>query len=91
MLITKKAPKMSAPMMVWLRRCTADGLKTIAQKLVISARRAAPSPTMWNPAGVCCQELATTIHTADRVDPSATSQVRQALRPAADVGVALTG
>ena len=52
-----------------------EGLKTTAQKSVISARTSAPSPTMWKPAGVCCQELATTIQTALKVAPSATRQV----------------
>src|ERR1035437_4642955 len=52
-----------------------DGLKTIAQKSVISARAVVPAPTMWKPAGVCCQELATTIQIAEKNAPNATMQV----------------
>ena len=40
-----------------------DGLNTIAQKSVISARGPRGPSTTWKPAGVCIHELATTIHT----------------------------
>src|SRR5512138_3143995 len=49
-----------------------EGLKIIAQKSVISARIFSPCPTRWYPAGVCCQELATTIHIAEKTAPKAT-------------------
>ena len=54
---------------------TPAGFSTMAQKSVISARAFSPSPTMWQPAGVCCQLLATTIHTALNMDPSHTPSV----------------
>ncbi len=47
MLMTKNAPRMKAPISTWLRRTMLDGLNTMAQKSVISARMAAPSPTRW--------------------------------------------
>ncbi|MBK8478141.1 MAG: hypothetical protein IPL39_18090 [Opitutaceae bacterium] len=50
-------------------------MKTMAQKSVISARAFNPSPTMWYPAGVCIQELATTIQIALKCAPKATMQV----------------
>ncbi len=77
------APRMKQPIQTCTRRWTVDGLKTMAQKSVISARRmAAPSTTqgwpsrstltMWWPAGVCCQLLATTIQMALKIEPRAT-------------------
>src|SRR5579862_458330 len=47
----------------------------MSQKSVISARALLPLPTTWKPAGVCCQELATTIQVAEKVAPKATMQV----------------
>ncbi|MPN08742.1 hypothetical protein SDC9_156027 [bioreactor metagenome] len=52
-----------------------DGLNAIAQKSVISARWANPSPTSLYPAGVCIQELAIKIHKALKCAPNATSIV----------------
>src|SRR5690349_4430162 len=60
------------PIKTWTNRCMLDGLKTIAQKSVISARAVKPVPTMWKPAGVCCHELATTIQIDEKTAPSAT-------------------
>ena len=68
---------MNAPTSVWPRRIMLDGLNTMAQKSVISARMAAPSPTRWNPAGVCCHEFATTIHTAENIPPMETMSVEK--------------
>src|SRR5437667_3202168 len=75
MLITKNAPRMYAPINVCTSRCMLEGLNTIAQKSVISARAVNPSPTTWKPAGVCCQEFATTIQIDEKIAPSATMQV----------------
>ena len=75
MLITKKAPRIMQPIRVWVSRMTLEGLKTMAQKSVISARARAPVPTMWKPAGVCIQEFATTIQMALNMPPSATITV----------------
>ncbi len=75
MLVTKNAPWMKLPSRTWTRRCMLDGLNTIAQKSVISARALAPCPTMWKPAGVCCQEFAITIQVAENTDPKNTMQV----------------
>ena len=86
--MTKNAPRMKAPIQTWTSRCTVDGLKTIAQKSTISARstgspsitRGSPSRstgTMWWPAGVCCQLLATTIQIDEKIEPSATMQVEK--------------
>ena len=72
MLITKKPPRMKAPRSTWPRRCIADGLNTIAQKSVITARAPASSTTISKPAGVCCHELATTIHTDENTEPRKT-------------------
>ncbi|MCZ7685432.1 MAG: hypothetical protein M5U28_44315 [Sandaracinaceae bacterium] len=47
MLITKKAPRISAPRSTWPSRCIDEGLKIIAQKSVISARAPSPCGTMW--------------------------------------------
>ena len=81
MLMMKKAPMMKAPSNTCVRRCTVEGLNTRAQKSRISARimgspftnQGAPSRviwTMWWPAGVCCQLLATTIQTDEKIEPS---------------------
>ncbi len=72
---------MKAPSSTCTSRSTLEGLNTIAQKSVISARAAAPVPTMWKPAGVCCQELATTIQTAEKIEPSATMTVATKCMP----------
>ena len=48
-----------------------EGLKTMAQKSVMTAR----PPWTSNPAGVCIQELATTIQMAEKMLPSATMTV----------------
>src|ERR1017187_9693475 len=77
MLITKNAARMYAPMSVWESRCMLDGLNTMAQKSVISARALSPWPTMWKPAGVCCHELATTIQMEEKNAPSATMHVEK--------------
>ena len=71
MLMTKNAPRMKAPSKAWTRWFMLEGLKTIAQKSVMFA---------WlfvdvKPAGVCCQELATMIQTAEKIEPSATMNV----------------
>ena len=58
-----------------------EGLKTICQKSVISARAFSPSPTMWKPAGVCIQELATTIQMALKCAPRHTMQVAKKCTP----------
>src|SRR4030095_14705350 len=71
-LSTRKHPASNAPVHTCKRRSTLDGLNTIAQKSVISARAFIPSPTIWKPAGVCCQELATTIQMAENKDPRKT-------------------
>ena len=75
--MTKKPPRMKAPMSVWARRSRVEGLKTTAQKSVTSARRRRPSPTMWKPAGVCCQELATMIQIAENIEPRETMMVEK--------------
>ena len=36
---------------------------------------------MWWPAGVCCQELATTIQTDEKTEPSATMTVEKKCMP----------
>ncbi len=74
-LNTKNVPARKAPIHTCSSRSTLEGLNTMAQKSVISARAIMPSPTMWYPAGVCCQELATTIHTAENMEPSHTPRV----------------
>src|SRR5476651_1688852 len=75
MLKTKKAPDKNEPSQTCVKRSILEGLNTIAQKSVISARACMPLPTIWYPAGVCCQELATTIHTAENILPSVTITV----------------
>jgi hypothetical protein len=72
---TRNAPACQAPSTVWVRRSTLDGLKTITQKSVISARTWGGVPTRWKPAGVCIQELATTIQTALKCAPRQTITV----------------
>ncbi len=49
-----------------------DGLNTMAQKSVTTARACTPSPSMRYPAGVCIHELATTIQMAENMEPKAT-------------------
>jgi len=89
----KNEPMIIAPMSVWTRRFTVDGLKTTAQKSTTSARvilapstvQGTPSRTIWTtwwPAGVCCQLLATTIQTAENIDPRATMIVARRWKPA---------
>ena len=84
--MTKNAPTMKAPIQTWTSRWTVEGLKTSAQKSTISARRTgSPSMksgppsriiwTMWWPAGVCCQLLATTIQTEEKIEPRRPSAV----------------
>ena len=84
----KNEPMMKLPISTWLSRLTVEGLKTTAQKSVISARMTVwPSMTqgwplrimgtIWWPAGVCCQLLATTIQTEEKIEPSATMQVEK--------------
>jgi hypothetical protein len=75
---------MSAPIRTCDRRSMDEGLKTSAQKSTISARTCGmPSMTsglpssssiarMVEPAGVCCQELAITIQTAENIEPRKT-------------------
>ena len=46
-LITRKAPARNAPIHTWVSLSTLLGLKTMAQKSVISARASMPSPTTW--------------------------------------------
>src|SRR5262245_63555122 len=77
MLRTKKAPRTQAPSTTCVRRCKVLGLKTTAQKSVISARGPASVWTIWYPAAVCIQELATTINTAENVEPTATMHVEK--------------
>ena len=65
-----------------------EGLNTSLQKSVISARitgspptnQGAPSRvicTMWWPLGVCCQLLATTIQTEEKIEPRETIRVEK--------------
>src|SRR4030095_345962 len=68
-LNTRNAPARKDPTHTCRSLSTLEGLKTIAQKSVISALAFSPSPTILNPAGVCCHELATTIHIAENKDP----------------------
>ena len=68
---------MNEPTSTCVSRGTLDGLNTMAQKSVISARAPKGPLTIWNPAGVCCQEFATTIHTAEKIEPSDTMQVEK--------------
>jgi len=75
-----QAPACQQPESVCVRRSTEDGLNTIAQKSVISARAERPSPTILKPAGVCIQELATMIQTAEKCAPRATMQVAKKWR-----------
>ena len=44
--MTKKAPAKKAPSQTWVNLSTLEGLNTMAQKSVISARASIPSPTM---------------------------------------------
>src|SRR4029078_4654486 len=74
-LNTRKDPASSAPIQTCSNLSILDGLKTMAQKSVISARACNPSPTILNPAGVCCHELATTIHMAENSEPRNTRMV----------------
>src|SRR6202008_758648 len=62
---------MNAPRTTWTRRSILEGLKTMAQKSVMTAR----PPCTSNPAGVCIQELAMTIQMAEKMLPSATMTV----------------
>ena len=82
----KNAPTRKHPIQTCTSRSIVEGLKTIAQKSVISARiTISPSTTSglpsrktgttWEPAGVCCQELATTIQTDEKIEPRATITV----------------
>src|SRR3972149_8714792 len=88
MLMMKKPPMIRQPIHTCTRRCMDEGLKTIAQKSTISARvigtpsttQGTPSRsigTMWCPAGVCCQELATTIQIDEKIEPRATMHVEK--------------
>src|SRR5262249_43437485 len=86
-LMTKKVPTMTAPISVCARRLTDDGPNTTPPKSATTARmigwpaasiQGRPSRstgTISWPAGVCCQLLATTIQTAENIEPSATMSV----------------
>ena len=56
-----------------------DGFNMTPRKWAVSARFTEPPLramlTIRWPAGVCCQLLATMIHTAENIDPSATMEV----------------
>ncbi len=54
-----------------------EGLKTTAQKSVMTAR---PSRTS-KPTGVCCQELAIMIQTEEKIEPRETMRVAKKWTP----------
>ena len=69
MLHTKAPPRMPEPAHTWSSRSTELGLNTMAQKSTISARGPNGPSTMWNPAGVCIQLLATVIQIDENTLP----------------------
>ncbi len=70
---------MNAPSTAWTKRTTLDWLRITAQKSVMTARRTVSLPTVSEttskPTGACCQELATMIQMAEKIEPSATMSV----------------
>src|SRR5476651_514939 len=81
MLITKNAPRINAAASACPRRGMAEGLKTIAQKSLMTARlKVTPFSTLVSilkPVGVCCHELAMMIQTDEKIAPRLTMQVEK--------------
>ncbi len=75
--MTKKAPVSQQPGRTCAKRSMAEGLKTISQNWVITARGPVGECSIWNPAGVCIQEPAMTIQSALKWAPRQTQIVEK--------------